>query len=573
MISFVERRPELEKEWDYNKNEINPSDVSFGSARKYWWICPICGNDYLAAVCHRVRGTACPECSKERKTSFGEQTIYYYLSKIFKTCNRWNDVGSEVDVFLPELNLGIEYDGEFFHFGEKSLEREKKKYKHLNELGIKLIRVKENTKNDKLISYSDFTIEINSKHWDDELKNVVYKIIEFINYNWNLNYELDVDIERDRHDIYSQYVKLRKENSFINLYPDLVNDWDYSKNKIKPETLTPGSIRIVWWKCSKGHSYSSSLHNHIKGHGCPYCTNLKVLPGYNDLLTRYPDIAKEWDNEKNGRGADSVLPFTNKRYYWKCKKGHSYRASPNARCSDIKHAGCPICSGRKVLVGYNDLATIRPNLVKEWDYDKNKKSPCEYTIASNAYAWWKCDKGHSFRVVIHSRARLEKGTGCPICAGQKLLIGYNDFKSQRPDLLVDWDFNKNNEMSTYPDSVYVSSEKKVWWKCHICGYEWKTSLYKRCKENQGCRNCAKFKWGQMKINGLIKKQGSLKDNYPEITKEWDYENNSITPDMVTAGSHKRVFWICSKCGFKWSSEIRERTLNNRVCSNCKKKSQ
>ena len=101
------------------------------------------------------------------------------------------------------------------------------------------------------------------------------------------------------------------------------------------------------------------------------------------LEDEYPEIAKDWDYDKNKITPDKVLPFTNKRYYWKCEKGHSYLASPNARCSKVKHAGCSICSGRQLLKGYNDIKTIRPKVAKEWDYNKNKKTPEDYTISSN----------------------------------------------------------------------------------------------------------------------------------------------------------------------------------------------
>ncbi len=571
MVSFQEYRPELVDEWDYTKNDKNPSEVSYGSAKKYWWICPVCGNKYQAAVCHRVRGTACPECAKENKTSFGEQAIYYYLSKVLKANNRWNEIGSEVDVFLPELNLGIEYDGELYHFGEKALKREKKKYNSLKELGIKLIRVKENIKKNKIISYADLTIEITTQQWDKEFEQVISKIIRFINENWNLNLELDIDIKRDRQDIYSQYIKQRKENSVLNKYPELIKDWDYSKNKIKPESLTPGSSKIIWWMCEKGHSYSSTLANHIKGHGCSYCSNQKALSGYNDLLTKYPEIAKDWDYDKNKITPDKVLPFTNKRYYWKCEKGHSYLASPNARCSKVKHAGCSICSGRQVLKGYNDIKTLRPKVAKEWDYEKNKKTPEEYTISSDEKVWWACPKGHSYKAVIHSRARLENGTGCPICAGKEILLGYNDFKSQRPDLLIEWNYEKNNKIGIYPDKVHVTSMKRVWWKCHQCGNEWKATLYARCRKNQGCNVCSSIIGGQKHIDKLIKEQGSLKDNCPALLKEWDYDKNTIIPEMVTIGSHKRAFWICSNCGHKWSTEIRVRAMRKNGCPKCRNK--
>ena len=113
--------------------------------------------------------------------------------------------------------------------------------------------------------------------------------------------------------------------------------------------------------------------------------------------------------------------------------------------------------------------------------------------------------------------------------------------------------------------------KRVWWKCHQCGNEWKTTLYARCRKNQGCNVCSSIIGGQKHIDKLIKKQGSLKDNCPALLKEWDYDKNTIIPEMVTIGSHKRAFWICSNCGHKWSTEIRVRAIRKNGCPKCRNK--
>ena len=44
---------------------------------------------------------------------------------------------------------------------------------------------------------------------------------------------------------------------------------------------------------------------------------------------------------------------------------------------------CPICSGHKVLVGYNDLASLNPELAKEWHPTKNGNlKPTQVTLLS-----------------------------------------------------------------------------------------------------------------------------------------------------------------------------------------------
>ena len=107
---------------------------------------------------------------------------------------------------------------------------------------------------------------------------------------------IDVDIERDRSKIYAQYIFKIKDNSIENEFPKLIEEWDYEKNDILPSSVSSSSNKKVWWKGKCGHSWQSVVASRTKDNaGCPYCSNLKVLKGYNDLTTTRPDLLKEWD--------------------------------------------------------------------------------------------------------------------------------------------------------------------------------------------------------------------------------------------------------------------------------------
>lgn len=161
-------------------------------------------------------------------------------------------------------------------------------------------------------------------------------------------------------------------NDLLSEYPSIDKEWNYQKNEaLNPATVSSGSHKSVWWICKKGHNYEQAIDLHVsRKHGCPYCSGNKVLKGFNDLQTSYPDIAKEWNYEKNG----NFLPtdFTagsGKRIWWICTKGHSYIQKIDRRTR--RGNACPYCSGHKVLKGYNDLATINPKLAGEWHPSKN----------------------------------------------------------------------------------------------------------------------------------------------------------------------------------------------------------
>ena len=145
---------------------------------------------------------------------------------------------------------------------------------------------------------------------------------------------------------------------------ELMKQWDYEKKQgLNLEKLTLGSSKIAWWKCEKGHSYDASIKSKTIGNlKCPICSNRRVLKGYNDLATTNPELLKEWDFNRN-----TILPYeitagSEKMIWWICPKNHSYQSYPFNRKRGV---GCPYCDGKKVLIGYNDLTTTNPEIVKE----------------------------------------------------------------------------------------------------------------------------------------------------------------------------------------------------------------
>ena len=132
-------------------------------------------------------------------------------------------------------------------------------------------------------------------------------------------------------------------------FPELLKEWDYKKNTIDLETLTYGSNKKVWWLCSKKHSFSttpkSKFRSTEKKHkGCPYCSNQKVGYG-NDLKTNFPDIAKEWDYEKNSTTPEDFTLGSDKKVWWLCNKGHSYERmiTTRTRSKSNPEKSCPVC--------------------------------------------------------------------------------------------------------------------------------------------------------------------------------------------------------------------------------------
>ena len=158
-----------------------------------------------------------------------------------------------------------------------------------------------------------------------------------------------------------------KQGGLVKQFPLLAAEWDVEKNTpLTPQDVTTGSHKLIWWRCPKGHSWRAAVYSRTTfGTGCPVCTGRQALAGENDLATLYPDIAAQWDEEKNGAlHPSNVTAGSNRRVWWRCEKGHSYRAVIAQRVQ--RGDGCPYCANRKVLPGFNDLATAAPLVAKQW---------------------------------------------------------------------------------------------------------------------------------------------------------------------------------------------------------------
>ena len=127
-------------------------------------------------------------------------------------------------------------------------------------------------------------------------------------------------------------------------------------------------------------------------------------------------------------------------------------------------------------------------LLNEWDSelnDLNNFTINNVTIGSEKPLHWVCNKGHKF--VLDAYSRTKRGRNCPYCNSSRLLKGFNDLASQNPEILVDWDYNKND---VKPDEIFQHAKRKVWWKCHKCGHEWEAAICRRTTNiRTGCPQC------------------------------------------------------------------------------------
>lgn len=169
----------------------------------------------------------------------------------------------------------------------------------------------------------------------------------------------------------------------------------------------------------------------------------------------------------------------------------------------LRGSGCPFCVGQKVGV-LNCLATINPELTKEWHPTKNKGlTPCDVTNGSSKKIWWRCkdNSKHEWCCAVSMRTASgnKNPTGCPYCCGRLPSKDYN-LLIKNPELCEEWDYLKNIKS---PIQYTPNSNQVVWWICKNCGFNWEASINQRngvLKTN--CPKCSKSK-GETEISNYL----------------------------------------------------------------------
>lgn len=306
----------------------------------------------------------------------------------------------------------------------------------------------------------------------------------------------------------------------------LLDEWDDGRNlPLTPQTITYGSKRAAWWRCANGHTWRAVLYTRTGGARCPYCTGRRVQPGFNDLASVHPELARQWDYAKNAPLVPAdISAGSGRSVWWRCEKGHSWRALIRSRTAGC---GCPVCAGRQLLPGENDLASVCPELAKQWDAARNgNQRPQDVLPGTEKKVWWICERGHHWRAAISMRTRSL--SSCPVCAGKQVLPGFNDLASQKPALAAQWDAARNGTLT--PEQVTPASNRKAWWRCEK-GHSFQAVIASRAN-GSGCPYCTNKK--------VLAGFNDLATAEPKIAAEWHpTRNGALTPGMVTAGSRKR----------------------------------
>lgn len=567
-------QPDIAKDWHPTKNgDKTPSDVLWGTHTYYWWQC-VKGHEWRQKPSVRcLMNTGCPKCAESLKTSFNEQALLYYMKKVYdKVEGNYTLNGIEVDVYIKDYNIAIEYDGVYYH--KDKVDKDRLKNKVLKDVWF--IRVREEGL-PKIEDYGCYNIVTK---WDvDAINKTIENLIILLNSKGFIGNKVKVDIDKDRVAIQNQISYKDKKNSLGELCTDIAQDWHPTKNGVlTPYNISCFSNKKVWWLCHKcNYEWEDTVHYRVtKNPNCSMCKkgiprqiiHRKPRKRLDTLDVVLPNIAKEWHPTKNGNivpsdiKAGSSLPV-----WWLCDKGHSWVATPSHRG---RGDNCPYCSSRKLLKGFNDLATVRPDIASEWHPTKNGVvTPSDITYKKAIKVWWRCSNGHEW--VGNLNKRVTRGDGCPHCRKEGLgkyanitraIEGVSDLATMYPKLLEEWDYDKNYPIT--PNKIHSGSDTKVWWVCSK-GHSYETTIYRRTKQKCGCPYCSNQK--------VLEGYNDLATVRPDVAKDWDYiKNYPLKPTDISKANTKKVWWVCSNCGEGFVNSTHNRCRNKSLyCIDCTRK--
>lgn len=295
--SIASLYPHLLEEWDYEKNgNIDPECVSRGSNLKLYWKCKK-GHSWSAPPSSRTKGFGCPYCAG------------------VKLLTGFNDLATK----NPEL-LG-EWD-----YGENG------------KLGITPDNISAGNSSQKVY----WVCKNFPKHkW-------VATVADRIR-GTGCPYCAE---EQRKVSKCKTYVK--KNGSFADKYPKLLEDWFYEKNdtlNIFPDKIPSHYSEVVWWKCHVcGYVWTATPDNRANGRGCSQCDKENhsqimrdvLLARYGSLLQKNPEVAAFWSIGNNsGKTADDVTAKCDYKARWKCPKcGHQWIKRVNKM---VLYPCCPKC--------------------------------------------------------------------------------------------------------------------------------------------------------------------------------------------------------------------------------------
>ena len=443
----------IAKYWDYTRNIVDPSTIASKSGKKFWWVCPECGLSHEKVAINQHKSPLCRKCGHKKAIANG------YKKRIARSHSIADD---------PILSKYWDYENNTedpTHITYKS----NKEYKWIcSECGKSFERTATNENKSTLCQECG--------HKKGTANGYITRV--------NKSHSIADD-------------------------PILSTCWDYKKNIEDPAKLAYKCNRKFYWICPDcGVSFERAANHMNEGQLCNECTLKKRIQTRHESYMQTaksiaddPIQSKYWDYKRNPEDPKDI-PFRSQGYYyWICPEcGISYKR--NASYQYVSSHLCNACADKARLANHaatrlirSEKVSDRPNLLAQWDYDKNDINPDRVLAHSVTEYWWRCPMcGKS------EKSTPDKKYNAKVCwdCGNKV-GGINKRKSevkrkgsfgqQHPHLAKEWHPTLNGNITPY--DITSGCGDYFYWKCKY-GHIFHTSPHERVKRHAGCPTCRKW---------------------------------------------------------------------------------
>ena len=490
--------PIVGKLWDYEKNTEDPTKLAYRCNRKFWWICPECGESFQRTASHMSDGQLCCKCTDK-------QRVKTYHDNYMQTAVSIADDPIQSKYWDYDRNAEDPHDIPFRSNGYY--------YWICPECGK---------------SYK---------------RNASYQYVS----SHLCNDCADKERQKNRN------LTIVSKGSVADM-PNLMAMWASDLNEEDPHNVSAYTKKMYWWRCPECGKveYSSPDKKHEYSH-CGDCGNkmIGITRRKNEVSRKgsfgdqHPHLAKEWHPTMNG----DVTPYDitsgcGECFYWKCKYGHVFRTSPQERVN--RHAGCPTCkmslrtSFTEQAIAFYLSKTMEvkqhhkeggfnfdifiPSLKSVIEYDGMFWHAKEETAKRDKHKDKYCNKKKWRIIRVKEADKINKVEGNRIYAQRRntdyvWLMGEvckqlgilppadididrdtpeiysrvnpvekpGSLQEKKPELLKYWNYEANDPVK--PDMVAPFSHLAFSWHCPDCGHEWTQRLIEISSRKTPCPKC------------------------------------------------------------------------------------
>lgn len=489
--SILISNPVIAKDWDVQKNiSLDIKSVSATDKNPIWWCCEN-RHSYSVSPYTRIRTNGCKYCNKEKNSRKNLLQVRLLSGK----SKRFSDVASSqvISEWAKDLN---------------------------------------NIQPDQITSHSRIKINwrcSNGHVWEGTPKSRISGTGCPDCYKLN---RINIILES----------KLKKSGSTLfQKYPYLANEWDYNKNHLDPNKLTPNSNYKAFWKCKFNHFWEASIYNRTgNGSGCPECSGSGTSKLEIYILCELRTIFSEvyWRKKIDTFEVDIYVPQYSfgievDGEYW-----HKNKVEKDKKKSiHLESKGIDLIRVRSDRINdVNDLFVIVKGYSNTDDFqDITNKI---------AYLLEKKIKNTKLSEYCLRKAQVASKDYQQMISRLPAPPEGESFLAVYPDVAVEWDYDNNAPLT--PDLFTPKSDQKFWWICKE-KHSWQATIKNRTLRRSNCPDCFDERRSEDSIKRNRDRLGSIGEKYPELVCFWDRQNNTeVDPNLVTAVQTNSYSWICNR---------------------------